>query len=102
YPIFPQVQPTGRHPLVQSDNTFVVNQGKPQPIQTLLVGGPQDGRMDSWFTLPPEYFPEAWGFPRQVQTPEGEVQGVGVYRKGPDQVPAYGGVVLYDYDHTVV
>src|SRR5262245_61331753 len=79
---------------------LVINDGKFQAIRTRLVGGPQDGRLDVWFTLAPEDLPEGWAVPRRAPAPEGEVLVEDLYRRRPGQVAAYGGEVLYDFDHT--
>jgi hypothetical protein len=83
-----------------SGYVLVVWDGRPQPVRTRLVGGPQDGRVDRWYTLAPEDLPGGWAFPRTVSTPEGEAVVQDHYRLRPDQVPAYGAEVLYDYEHT--
>jgi hypothetical protein len=56
--------------------------------------------VDAWFTLTPEELPTGWGFPRRVQTPEGEALVEDLYAIRPGQMPVSGGEVLYDYDHT--
>jgi hypothetical protein len=65
-----------------------------------LVGGPQDGRTDEWYTLSPEDLPDGWVFPRRVQTPEGEVLVEDHYRMRPGQVLVCGGEVVYDFART--
>jgi hypothetical protein len=79
---------------------LVVRDGQPLPIRTRLVDGPQDGRVDEWFTLTPEELPEGWVFHRRVHTPEGEVLVEDHSRRRPGQVAASGGEVLYDFVRT--
>ena len=81
----------------QSRYALVVKDGQPLPIRTRLVGGPQDGRVDEWFTLTPEGLPEGWLVPRRVHTPEGEVLVEDHYRRRPGQAVVYGGEVVYDF-----
>ncbi len=84
----------------QSRYALVVRDGRPLPIRTRLAGGPQDGRVDEWFTLTPEGLPEGWLFPRRVQTPEGEVLVEDHYRRREGQAVVYGGEVVYDFVRT--
>jgi hypothetical protein len=91
---------TGEEPAPQADFVLVIRDGRPLPIRTRLVGGPQDGRTDTWYTLAPESLPDGWVFPRRVQTVEGEVLVGDFYRMRPGQVPAHGVEVIYDYEYT--
>jgi hypothetical protein len=84
----------------QSRYALIVRDGQPLPTRTRMVGGPQDGRVDEWFTLTPEELPDGWVFPRRVHTPEGEVLVEDLYRRRPGQAVAYGGEVVYDFAHT--
>jgi hypothetical protein len=90
----------GQEPAPLTDFTLVVRGGHPLPIRTRLVGGPQHGRTDAWYTLAPEGMPAGWAFPRRVQTPEGEVLVEDVYLLRPGRVPTQGGVVLCDFHYS--